>query len=178
VPDVWDEMNEKGSGAEREARREQAAAEADAHQLRLASRSLTDVAWEAMQHGDRVRLSWSGGEATGIPSAAANDLVVIPTDDGAKAVNTSVLSTIEVTERAVTRGSAGDRTVESFVAWSRMIEGRDVRIDLVGSRSVEGTLIAVATDHLLVRGRHGSEVALARSQVAAISVAGDPFLSL
>jgi hypothetical protein len=59
-----------------------------------------------------------------------------------------------------------------------MVEGRQVRIQMTGGREVEGTLAATAYDHLLVRSHHGDEVALARSHVAAISVAGDPFLSL
>ena len=54
MPDVWDEMDEAASRAEREIRREQAAAEMEAHQLHLASRSLTYLVWEAMQQGDRV----------------------------------------------------------------------------------------------------------------------------
>jgi hypothetical protein len=171
-------MDEAAGRVEREARREQAAAEAEAHQLHLASRTLTDVAWEAMQQGHRIRLAWPGGDLTGIALAAVGDLVVVRTEIGAAAANVGVLFSVEVVERSVDRGSAGDRTVESFVAWCRMVEGRQVRAAMVGGRDVEGTLVATASDHLLVRSRSGDETALARSQLAAISVAGDPFLPL
>jgi hypothetical protein len=171
-------MEEAAGRVERQARREQAAAEAEARQLHLASRTLTDVVWEAMQQGHRIRLTWPGGDLTGVPSAAVGDLVVVRTEVGAAGANVPVVSSVEVVERNVDRGSAGDRTVESFVAWCRMVEGRQVRIAMLGGREVEGTLVATATDHLLVRSRHDDQMALARSQVAAVSVAGDPFLPL
>ncbi|GBE23244.1 hypothetical protein BMS3Bbin01_02628 [bacterium BMS3Bbin01] len=174
VPDVWDEMQEVGERAERDARREQTVAEAEARKLHLATRSVTDLVWEAMQQGHRVRFSWPGGEAVGVPSAAVGDLVVIQTERGARALNTAALSAVEVTEKKASRGSPGDRTVESFVAWIRMVEGRDARVDMRGGRWYEGTVLATASDHILLRGRHGDEIAVARSQIAAISVAGDP----
>lgn len=178
MPDVWDEMDEAASRAEREIRREQAAAEMDAHQLHLASRSLTYLVWEAMQQGDRVRMSWPGGSTEGVPAAAVGDLVVIQTSHRTEAVNVAAVSTVDLVERRVGPGSAGDRTVESFIAWCRMAEGRLVRIAVVGGQPVEGTLLANAADHLLVQTRHGDQVAVARSQTAAVSVAADPFLAL
>ena len=74
MPDVWDEMDGVAGRVEREARREQEAAEAEAQQLQLASRTLTDVAWAAMQQGRRVQLRWIGGEMAGVPIAAIGDL--------------------------------------------------------------------------------------------------------
>lgn len=178
MPDVWDEMDGVGGRVEREARREQEAAEAEARQLRMASRTLTDVVWEAMQQGLRVQLRWVGGEMAGVPMAAVGDLVVIRTDEGAAGINVAVLGSVESTGEEAERGSAGDRTVESFVAWCRMIEGRPVLAAVIGGRIVDGILDAVASDHLLIRTRHGNDVAVARTQVAAVSVAGDPFLAL
>lgn len=67
---------------ERQARRDQLEEEAGAEQLRLMSRSLTEVAWEAMQQGHRIRLTWSGGETQGVPSTAVDDLVVLPVEHG------------------------------------------------------------------------------------------------
>jgi len=171
--DAFDDSDDALNRAEREARRDQMAGEVEAEKLRLASRSLTDLVWEAMHRGDAVRLSWQGGEAHGVPLAAIGDLVVFATDDGVRAVNMKVVGTVEIAERGVDRGSAGDRTVGSFVAWCRMAEGREVEVDLVGGRRIEGRLEVTATDHLLVRGRGGFETGLARSQVAAISVVGD-----
>ena len=160
------------------ARREQEAAEAEAQQLHLASRSLTDVAWEAMQQGLRVHLRWIGGELAGLPIAAVGDLVVMRTDEGAAGINAEFLGSVETIGEEADRGSAGDRTVESFIAWCRMIEARPVRVAVIGGSIVDGTLAAVASDHLLLRTRHGNEIAVARTQVAAVSVAGDPFLAL
>ena len=178
MPDVWDEMDGVAGRVEREARREQEAAEAEARQLQLASRTLTDVAWEAMQQGRRVQLRWLGGELTGVPLAAVGDLVVIRTDEGAAGINVAVLGSVETTGEKADRGSTGDRTVESFIAWCRMIEARPVRVAVIGGGIVDGVLLAVASDHLLIMNRHGDEVAVARTQVAAVSVAGDPFLAL
>ena len=42
---------------------------------------------------------------------------------------------------------------------------------------MDGVLVAVASDHLLVKTRHGNDVAVMQSQVAAVSVAGDLFLA-
>lgn len=178
MSDVWDEMDGVAGRVEREARREQAAAEAEARQLRLASRTLTDVAWDAMQQGRRVQLRWIGGELAGVPLAAVGDLIVIRTDDGAAGINVAVLGSVETIGERAGRGSMGDRTVESFVAWCRMIGARPVRVAVVGGRLVEGALVAVGSDHLLIRTRHGDDVAVARAQVAVVSVAGDPVLAL
>lgn len=175
MPDDWDGTEEMGGWADRETRREQAVAESEAHQLHLASRSLTDVAWEAMQAGHRLRFSWPGGEAVGVPSAAVGDLVVIQTETGARALNTAALSSIEIVDKKRSGGTSGDRTVESFQAWTRMVGGQHARVGVVGGRWLEGVVIATATDHILLS-VHGDEVAVARSQVAAVSVAGDPFL--
>lgn len=172
---VWDEMNGVGGRVEREARREQAAAEVEARQLQLSSRMIADVAWEAMQQGRRVHVRWVGGEMIGVPTAAVGDLIVVPTDVGAAGINVVALSSVEVIGASTDRGSVGDRTVESFVAWCRMLLGRAVRVAVNGGAMVEGDLAAVATDHLLVRTRHGSDVAVSQAQAAAVSVVGEPF---
>lgn len=158
---------------ERQARRDQIEGEAEAHQLHLASRSLVELAWEAMQQGHRVRLTWVGGEVQGVPSAALEDLVIIRGEDRAQAVNLEVVSTIEGVERRVAGGSAGDRTVGSFVALCRLVEGSPVACHMLGGRRIDGVLVATAGDHLYIRTSSGAEVAAARSQVAALSVFGD-----
>ena len=177
MPDVWDEMDGVAGRVEREARREQEAAEAEAQQLQLASRTLTDVAWAAMQQGRRVQLRWIGGEMAGVPTAAVGDLIVIRTDDGSAGINVIVLNSIEATGERVETGAVGDRTVESFIAWCRMVGEQQVRVAVMGGRDVDGVLVAVASDHLLIRTRHGTDVAVMQSQVAAVSVAGDLFFA-
>jgi len=176
VPDPWDEAEESMGRVERQARRDQVEDEAGAEQLRLMSRSLTEVAWEAMQQGHRIRLTWPGGETQGVPSAAVGDLLVLPVERGVQAVNLEAVATVEVTERRVEPGSSGDRTLGSFVAFCRMVEGGQVTCHMVGGRSLDGVLVATATDHLYIRTSSGSEIAAARTRVAALSVAGDfPF---
>jgi hypothetical protein len=176
VPDPWDDAEEAMSRAERQARRDQVEEEAEAERLRLMKRSLTDVAWEAMQQGHRIRLTWPGGADEGIPTAAFGDLVVLRLEQRVVAVNLDAVTAIEVVERGAGRGSTGDRTVESFVAFCRMVEGTHVSCHTVGNDRVDGTLVATATDHLYIRPSTGGEVAVVRSRVATISVAGDfPF---
>jgi hypothetical protein len=176
VPDPWDDAEESMGRVERQARRDQVEEEAGAEQLRLMSRSLTEVAWEAMQQGHRIRLTWSGGETQGVPSAAVDDLVVLPVERGVQAVNLDAVATVEVIDRRASKGSSGDRTLGSFVAFCRMVEGGQVTCHMVGGRSHHGVLVATATDHLYIRTSTGSDTAAARTQVAAISVAGDfPF---
>lgn len=176
--DPWDEAEESMGPVEREARRDQIEGEAEARQLHLASRSLVDVAWEAMQQGHRIRITWTGGEVQGVPSAAVEDLVVIPASDGVHAVNVTAVSTIEVIERRAGDGSVGDRTLGSFLALCRLVEGSPVTCHLLGGRRLDGVLETTAKDHLYVRTSSGAETAAARSQVAALSVFGDFALSL
>jgi hypothetical protein len=178
APDPWDEAEESMSPVERQARRDQIEGEAEAHQLHLVKRSLIDVAWEAMQEGHRIRITWDGGECQGVPSAALEDLVVIPAEDGVLAVWVEAVTTVEVMEKHSAKGSTGDRTLGSFVAFCRLVERHHVACHLVGGGRVDGTLIATARDHLYIRTRSGSEVAIARLQLAAVSAAGDFALSL
>lgn len=158
---------------ERRARRDQIEGEAEARQLHVASRSLVDVAWEAMQQGHRIRITWIGGETQGVPSAAVEDLVVIPADDGIHAVNVAAVSTVEVVERRAGAGSVGDRTLGSFVALCRLVEGSPVTCHLLGERRLDGVLETTAQDHLYLRTSSGAEMAAAKSRVAALSVFGD-----
>lgn len=178
APDPWDEAEESMGPVERQARRDQIEGEVEAHQLHLASRSLIDVVWDAMQQGHRVRITWIGGETQGVPSAAIEDLVVLPAEDGIQAVNLEAISTVEVIERRVGEGSSGDRILGSFVALCRLVEGSPVTCHLLGGRRVDGHLVATAQDHLYVRTGSGAEVAAARTEVAALSVAGDFVLSV
>ena len=166
------------SRAERQARRDQVEDEAEAERLRLMKRSLTDVAWEAMQRGHKIRVTWLGGVNHGIPFAAIGDLVILTLDQGRLAVNLETVTSLEVVERRAGPGSTGDRMVESFVAFCRLVEGTHVTCHAVGGGRVDGTLLATATDHLYIRTGTGGEVALVRSQVAAISVVGDFLFSL
>lgn len=178
VPDPWDEAEESMGPMERQARRDQIEGEAEAHQLHLASRTLTQVAWEAMQQGHRIRITWVGGEVLGVPATAIEDLVILPADEGIQAINLDAVSTIEVVEWRVGDGSAGDRTLGSFVALCRLVEGSPVSCDLIGGRRIAGHLAATAQDHIYIRTSSGAEVAAARSRVVALSVSGDFALSL
>ncbi len=178
MSDPFEELDDTGSAVEREFRRDQAAAEAEAFQLQQATRSIVRLAWEAMQRGDRIRVSWLGGEVSGVPLAAIGDLVVIPTETHQMGVNTGSVSSLSILGGLGGEGSSGDKTVGSFVAWTRMLEGRAVRISLLGGETIEAKLIATAADHLLVQTRSGDETAIATGAVTAVSVAGDAFLAI
>lgn len=175
VADPWDDAEESIGRVERQARRDQVEEEAGAEQLRLMSRSMTEVVWEAMQQGHRIRMTWPGGETQGIPTAAVGDLVVLPAEEGVQAVNLDAMATVEVIERRAGPGSSGDRTLGSFVALCRMMEASQVTCHMVGGRRLDGVLVATATDHLYIRTSSGNEVAAARTRVATLSVADFPF---
>jgi hypothetical protein len=178
APDPWNEAEDSMGTVERQARRDQIEGEAEGHQLHLAKRSLIDVAWEAMQQGDRVRITWEGGECRGVPSAALEDLVVMPTDDGVLAIRIEAVTAVEVTDKRSGKGSTGDRALGSFVAFCRLVEGHRLACHVVGGGRIDGILITTAQDHLYIRTGSGSEVAVARLQLAAVSVTGDFALSL
>lgn len=163
---------------EREARREQASAEAESLQLHLASRTLGDFCWEAMQGGAVLRVGWPGGKLVGDPLAAVRDLLVLKVDVGTAAVNLSVVSSITIVERRPEVATVGERDPGSFLAWCRMVESRSVRVQLVSGRTAEGTLTAVTPDHLLVATRSGDQSALAHASVAAVQVEGDPLFGV
>lgn len=163
---------------ERQARRDKIEGEAEARQLHLATRSLAGVAWEAMQRGDRIRITWDGGDCLGVPTTALEDLVVMPADGGVNAVNLEAVTTIEMVERRVAEGSTGDRSLGSFVAFCRLVEGSPVACQLIGGRRVDGVLVATAQDHLYIRPSSGSGMAVARPQITALSVFGDFALSV
>ena len=163
---------------EREFRRDQAAAEAEAFQLQRATRSMVRLAWEAMQRGDRIRVAWLGGEVSGVPLAALGDLIVVPNETHQVGINIGSIDLVSLLVGPGGDGSSGDKTVGSFVAWTRMLESREVRVSLVGGETLEGTLIATAADHLLVQTRSGNETAISTRAVAAVSVAGDAFLAI
>jgi hypothetical protein len=178
MADPLDELRDEGSAVEREFRRDQAAAEAEAFQLQRATRSMVRMAWEAMQRGGRIRVAWLGGEVSGVPIAAVGDLIVVPTETHQVGINIGSVSLVSMLDGTGGEGSVGDQTVGSFVAWTRMLEGRPVRVSMVGGETIEATLIATAVDHLLVRTRSGDETAFATRAVAAVSVVGDPFLAI
>jgi hypothetical protein len=178
LADQFDDLEDSGSSIEREFRRDQAVAEADAIQLQRATRTMVRLAWEAMQRGDRIRVAWLGGEVSGVPAAALGDLIVVPTETHQAGINIGSVSLVAVVEGDGGDGSVGDRTVGSFAAWTRMLEGRAVRLSVVGGETIEAILIATAADHLLVRTRSGSETAVATGAVAAMSVVGDAFLAI
>jgi hypothetical protein len=136
---------------EREARREQAAAEAEAVQLERSRRSLTDFVWSAMQEGRRIRVAWHGGELVGDPVHVAGNLVVVRSETSVTAFYLGCVSTVSIvsagSRETVTVGGYG---VGSFEAWCRMAEGVPSTVILAGLASVSGPILAVASDHLLV----------------------------
>lgn len=156
---------------EREARREQATAEAEAVQLERSRRSLTDFVWSAMQGGRRIRVAWHRGEMVGDPVHVAGDLVVVRSESSVTAFQLGCRSTVSIvgaaSREAVTAGGYG---VGSFVAWCRMAEGVPSTVILAGLASVTGPILAVASDHLLV----GPDGAMAVALSGVVGVQTEP----
>ena len=163
----FDDLADVARRGAREWEREMAVGEADAEQLRMRGRSLTDVLWEAMQRGDIVTLILGERELTGRLLGARNDLAVVALSDGVAAVNLSSVDAARLGRGG--EGTSGDRTYGSFRAYLGMleVEGRPV---VVLGRGVEvrGTVVAVAPDHLLVRATSDVNWALPLRAVAAV----------
>ena len=178
MPELWDEfdrLQQDSARTERGRRRDQEAAEAEAIQLHLASRTLQRVLWEAMNQGRSVVVSWPGGSAGGRVVSAIGDLAVVAGPDRQYAIQIPRVEAIEVESSSVAEGTSGDREVATFAAWLRMAEGQEVAVHTTSGATRGGVMVAVTPDHVLVRLRSGGDVAVALARVAAVSVVGEIF---
>ncbi len=144
-----------------------ASAEADTEQFRLRRRSFTDVCFEWMSRGDRVTVAAAGRRYEGELTAAVNDLVIIATQNGPVAVNTTAVEFGRSDETAAFTGTTGDRTISSFRALLGRHEVEATRVRLIGATfDVVGTVVATTDDHVLVSDDRGAEWALPQRLVA------------
>lgn len=139
---------------------------------RLRARSLADVARELMVRGDEVAVHLGAASSSGIVSHAAGDLAVIRLAAPAAArldVRLGSAALIQVVRTVRAGGTVPARGARSFLARLREHElsGTALRMHVVAASPVEGVLQAVASDHLLVRGRSGTWV-LPLTQVCAV----------
>ena len=178
MPKLWDEfdrLEEDSAREERVRRREQEAAEAEAAQLHVASRSLQRVLWEAMNQGRQAVVTWNGGRAAGRVVSAIGDLAVLAGSDRQYAIQIPRVEAIEVEPTPSVESTSGDREVATFVAWLRMAEGRHLSVHTTSGSAMNAVLVAVAPDHILLRTRSRGEVAVALAATAAVSLVGELF---
>lgn len=169
MPDLWDEAEEAMRSVERQARRDQLEGEREGYRHHLAGRTLDGFASDLMQRGDLIRIAWPGGSVRGLLKAAVADLAIVGLESRLYAVCLTAVATVEVVESRADSGSTGDRSLGSFVAFCRMVEGLSITVDLIGGEQVDGVLLATAPDHLVFQSGRG-EIAVALDKVAAALV--------
>lgn len=173
MPDLWDEAEDAMRSVERQARRDQLEGELEGYRHHLADRTIDGFVWEAMQRGDLIRMTWPGGSVRGSVVAAVDDLAIVTLESRTYAVRLPAVATVEVVESRADSGSTGDRSLGSFVALCRMVEGLPIAIDVIGGGRVDGVLLTTALDHLVLHTEAGAEIAVSLEQVAAVLVPRD-----
>ncbi len=170
--EMWGDLEQAAFAAERAERAERAALETEGALMHLQLRTMTRVAWEAMQRGDAIRCGWLGGSVIGVPTAAIGDLIVVDGSGARTAVNVGTLAVVSIVEQRVTPGSPGDRDLGSFAAWLAACDAEESRprvvCRLLGGDTVEGNLVVVASDHVLIQEGGGTDSAVSRSHLAAL----------
>lgn len=157
----------QGAGAEMRAEAEEV--ERQAHLGRLRTRSLADVARQAMHRGDRAVVEVAGRIITGHVSHTGTDYMVVEGDD--EVVDIRLAQAAIGFERSAHGGhstSAGSTTMRARLAEYEQT-GEPVRLvaPLI-PMEVAGSLIVVARDHVTVRRSDGGDVHLPIDAIALV----------
>lgn len=148
---------------EARARREFEAAESEAALLAARRRRLADVAWEAIQSGNRIRIRVGSRELAGTPIYARNDLMSLETENGQVDVYLPNVDALFVV-RGTVAGRSVPRDAETFRARLSMLQLKRRRAEIVcrgGEARFDGKIEYVARDHVSIRtSRGGVMVAL------------------
>jgi hypothetical protein len=164
-----EELQRVAAVMDAEVRAEQAAYEAMALQAHWRGRRLADVASELVVRGDEVEVLAAGDPLVGTVVHAGSDYAVIETSRGQVDVQLAAMDLLRVTRR-VRRGGRppgrGARTLRARLT-EHEVAGVPVRLLTRGAGEVDGVILAVAVDHVLVRTRRG-EVAIPDGQVVAV----------
>lgn len=152
-------------------RAEAEASEREAAQLSMRTRSLADVAFDAMSRGDTLAVTAGGKTFTGRVGYAAGDLMTLETGTGRVDVNLAGGVAIRVMERARSGGRARPEGPGSFRGRLLEHEGvRDVELwSTVLPDPIRGTVKVAARDHVVFRDREGREWFLPLSTVAYVA---------
>ena len=139
-------------------RREMESAEHQAAELAARRRDLSDVAWEAVQSGQRVTVRIGDFEVTGLAIYARNDLMTLDTAFGLVEVQIPNVDSVGVESQGSLKGRTNPHEAESFIARASLLQlsHEEVEIVTVGSISrFVGAVETVAKDHLALRGSGG-----------------------
>lgn len=142
---------------EARARREFEMAEAEAVLLAARRRRLADVAWEAIQSGDEIRVQVGSRELMGEPSYARNDLLILDTTNGQVDVYLPNIDALSVVP-GVAAGRSVPKGVETFRARLSMLQLKRRRVEIVcrgGETRFAGAIEYVARDHLALQTSQG-----------------------
>ena len=160
------ELRERVGG---EIRQEAEMLEHDAAMVELRRRRLADVAIELLSRGDTVTAIAGDRSIRGPLSYARGDIASIETGAGRVDVHLAAGVVLRVEERATQGGTAP-------ISGSDTLRARLLEHDLAGNAialwapthriEVSGSIVAVGKDHVIVRGRDGSEWAFLLSDIA------------
>ena len=152
-----------------EVRAEQADYEHMALQAERRARSLADVARELMVRGDVVEVRTGATALVGRIIHVGADLAVLRTVRGAVDLALPRAHRLRVVERARSGGTPPARGARTFRARLTEHEVSAVRLTILTAdgEEVDGTVEAVAQDHVLVATRHGVVVIPEDAVVAA-----------
>lgn len=142
------------------ARAEAEVSEREAAQLGMRSRSLADVAFEAMAKGDLIAVSAGTRIFTGHVAYAAGDLMTLEAGGSPVDVNLRGPVSIRVVERARSGGIGRREGPGSFRGRLLEYEGRPGTVEMgsiLFSEPLRGTVRVAAQDHLLVEDQGGHE---------------------
>ena len=141
------------------ARAEAEASEREAAQLAMRTRSLADVAFEAMSRGDTLAVAAGGKTFTGRVGYAAGDLMTLETGLGRIDVNLAGPVAIQVVERARSGGRARAEGPGGFRGRLLEHEGaREVEVWATGlAGPLRGKVKVAARDHVVFEDREGRE---------------------
>lgn len=135
------------------ARQQMAEAEAQAAELAARSRTLGDVVWAAVQGGHAITVRSGTHEQQGLAAYARGDLVSLHSRFGTLEVNLAAIDALLISPEAVGPGKSVPREAESFAARLALIALQRERVELTTrgiGRRIEGSLTAVAIDHVVV----------------------------
>lgn len=155
----------------------QSAAEDDegaARHIRLARRTLADVAFELLGRGDTVQLNVGNERFVGVVAYARGTLATLETSAGDEChVNLEGPVTLRVTKRSEGGGrSQPEFGPDSFEARLRELqhgEGRVVMSMPVIGESIACRITAVAADHVMVTDLTGQEWFVPQGQIGTVT---------
>ncbi len=141
------------------ARFEMEGAEMEAAELAVRSQTLADVAWEAVQRGDRITVRTGKLEITGLAVYARGDLVSVESRFGLVEIRLSAVDSMSVAAAPAESGRSVPREAESFIARLGLLQLGQESVEVVmrsAGQRAEGVLRRVARDHLVLDGPSGS----------------------